>query len=154
MIHLDRACHRIPVMTVSPESSHSPRPLRGRDVLVVDDDADARAFLEAVFSLSGADVRTASSVTAALAEVDRRVPDVIVSDIGMPERDGFDLIAAIRRRAPARGGAVPAVALTAFARWQDRWNALASGFQVHVAKPVDAREILAVVVSLLPPRSQ
>lgn len=154
MIHLDPARHRIPRMTTSLESSLSPRPLRGRDVLVVDDDADARAFLETVFSLSGADVRTASSVSAALAEVDRRVPDVIVSDIGMPERDGFDLIAAIRRRAPARGGAVPAVALTAFARWQDRWNALASGFQVHVAKPVDAQEILAVVVSLLPPRSQ
>lgn len=154
MIHLDPACHRIPRMTTGLESSLSPHPLRGRDVLVVDDDADARAFLETVFSLSGADVRTASSVSAALAEVDRRVPDVIVSDIGMPERDGFDLIAAIRRRAPARGGAVPAVALTAFARWQDRWNALASGFQVHVAKPVDAQEILAVVVSLLPPRSQ
>jgi len=154
MIHLDPADHRIPRMTASPESSHLPRPLRGRDVLVVDDDADARAFLEAVFSLSGADVRTASSVSAALAEVDRRVPDVIVSDIGMPERDGFDLIDAIRRRAPARGGAVPAVALTAFARGQDRRKALACGFQVHVAKPVDAHEILAVVVSLLPPRSQ
>ena len=116
MIHLGPVDRHTPRMPASPESTHSPRPLRGRDVLVVDDDADARAFLEAVFALSGADVRTASSVSAALAEVDRRVPDVIVSDIGMPERDGFELIGAIRRRTPARGGAVPAVALTAFAR--------------------------------------
>lgn len=132
-----------------------PPRLRGVRVLVVDDDAEVREFLWTVLAECGAVVRVVSSVRAAMAEFDRLAPEVVVSDIGMPEHDGFALIGAIRRRPPERGGDVPAVALTGFARAEDRRRALGRGFQFHVAKPVDADEILAIVASLVriaPPR--
>lgn len=133
----------------------SPPTLRGVRVLVVDDDPEMREFLWAVLGEGGAIVRVAASVNEALAAFAAFAPDVVVSDIGMPDRDGFALIDAIRRRSPDRGGDVPVVALTGFARPEDRRRVLGSGFQLHVVKPVEADEILAVVASLarmVPPR--
>jgi CheY-like chemotaxis protein len=96
----------------------------------------------------GARVTSASSVVEALASFDRDRPDVIVSDIGMPGEDGYALIRKIRARPPAAGGAVPAASLTAYAGVEDRRRALMAGFNLHVAKPVDPEELLAVVASL------
>ena len=76
------------------------------------------------------------------------VPDVLVSDIGMPEEDGYSLIGRIRALDPDHGGQIPAVALTAYARTEDRLKALLAGFQIHVVKPVDTVELVAVVASL------
>ncbi|MGE0813976.1 MAG: ATP-binding protein [Vicinamibacterales bacterium] len=125
-----------------------PPGLKNLKVLVVDDEPDARDLLQTVFAGCGADVRTAASAADALTLMDAVVPDVLVSDIGMPEMDGYQFMTAVRRRPPARGGRTPAVALTAYARIEDRTRALVSGFQVHVPKPVEPVEILAVVASL------
>lgn len=132
-----------------PERPPRPRALEGRRVLVVDDDADMREFLRTVLADGGAMVQAVPSVVEALTAFDRMPPDVLVSDIGMPEFDGFDLIEAIRQRPAANGGRVPAVALTGFSRIEDRRRAIASGFQVHVIKPVEPDEILDIVASLL-----
>jgi signal transduction histidine kinase len=131
-----------------PAGGSTPPDLTGVRVLVVEDDLDARDLLERTLAGAGAEVATAASVPAALAALDLRVPDVLVSDIGMPEQDGYDLIRAIRARDPAAGGNVPAVALTALARPDDRRRVLAAGFQIYVAKPPEITELLAVVASL------
>lgn len=126
--------------------------LEGLRILIVDDEADARDMLATLLSQSGAHVLTASSAKAALATlVDAPLgekPDVLVSDIGMPEEDGYGLIRRIRVLTPEQGGRIPAIALTAFARTEDRIRALASGFQSHVPKPVDPAEFIAVVANL------
>lgn len=135
------------------ESFPGPPDLSNLRVLVVDDEADARELLEFVLTRFRADVHTAASAAEALAILDTFVPDVLLSDISMPGMDGFEFIASVRRRSPERGGDVPAVAVTACARAEDRTRALDSGFQRHVPKPVDALEILGVVASLAaPPR--
>jgi CheY-like chemotaxis protein len=115
--------------------------------LVVDDDDDSREMLEQLLAGAGAGLRTANSAKAALQALDEEVPDILVSDIGMPEEDGFSLIRRIRLRAPAEGGLVPAVALTAYARGEDRALALRAGFSSHVSKPIDPGEIIAVIAS-------
>ena len=117
-------------------------------VLVVDDEPDANEMVQALLVAHGAEVRVAASMRQALAILDRWRPDVIVSDIGMPEADGYDLIAEVRRRPPERGGEIPAVALTAYARVEDRVKILTAGFQMHVTKPVDPTELAAVVASV------
>lgn len=121
-------------------------------VLVVDDERDARELLEFVFTRVHAAVRTAASAAEALALLDALVPDVLVSDISMPDMDGFDFIRCVRRRSPEHGGQVPAVAVTACARAEDRARAIASGFQRHVPKPVDVAELVDIVASLAGPR--
>ena len=90
----------------------------------------------------------ASSVESALKILESKEFDVVVSDIGMPERDGYDLIRSIRKLPQDKGGRIPAVALTAYARVEDRLRALTSGFQMHVPKPVEPSELLAVVANL------
>ena len=120
--------------------------LAGVSVLVVDDELDARQLLRRVLVDSHADVALAASAAEALELVERLRPDVIVSDIGMPETDGYDLIRRVRAVYTARQ--VPAVALTAFARTEDRKRALLAGFQTHVVKPVDPAELTAAVASL------
>jgi PAS domain S-box-containing protein len=104
--------------------------------LVVDDDDDSRRFVETVLTASGAEVRVAGSVDAALEVLDTTYVDVLVSDIGMPGSDGYDLIARLRTREREHGGRIPAVALTAYASEEDRDRALAAGFSAHVPKPV------------------
>ncbi len=125
-----------------------PPELAGLRVLVVDDDADGREVLETVLVQCGAHVTSAGSVAEALASFDRERPDVLVSDIGMPDEDGYALIRKIRARGADAGGGVPAASLTAYAGTEDRRRALVAGFNMHVAKPVDPEELLAVVASL------
>jgi PAS domain S-box-containing protein len=121
--------------------------LTGLRVLVVDDEADARELLERVFQDAGAEVALAGSVREALEAFESSAPGVLVSDIGMPDQDGYDLIRRLRERGLSSGD-LPAVALTAFARAEDRERALSEGFQVHIAKPVDPRELTAIVARL------
>ncbi len=122
--------------------------LKDMRVLVVDDEPDARELVRHLLEGCSAQVRTAASVSEALSLIDGGVPDVIVSDIGMPEADGYDLIRRIRGLEGSLGG-IPAVALTALARPEDRNRALMAGFQTHIAKPIEPSELLATVASLL-----
>jgi CheY-like chemotaxis protein len=122
--------------------------LDGTRVLIVDDEADTRALLIAILCADGAEVRAAGGMAEALDVLADWRPDVLVSDIGMPNGDGYDLIREIRRADAAMDRWLPAVALTAYARAEDRMRALASGFQMHVVKPVEPRELLVVVASL------
>ncbi len=120
----------------------------GLRLLVVDDEHDAREFVSRVLSETGADVRTASSTAEALRAIADDPPDVLISDIGMPQADGFELIRAVRELPPARGGLMPALALTAFARSEDREQALLAGYQGHLAKPVQPAELTAQIARL------
>jgi CheY-like chemotaxis protein len=115
-------------------------------ILVVDDEVDACEMLQFLFQQSGAEVEVATSAEKALEVIDRFSPDVLVSDIGMPDVDGYELIRRIR--SSGRNTSLPAVALTALTRIEDRVQALAAGYQMHVAKPVEPVELLAVVSSL------
>jgi CheY-like chemotaxis protein len=122
-------------------------PLAGLRVLAVEDDEATLDALTELLSLRGAEVTPAASVNEALKILQDLAPDVLVSDIGMPERDGYDLIREVRAR--GRGAeTLPAVAVTAFASPEDRQRALAAGFQVHLAKPVDPKELTSVIASL------
>ena len=121
--------------------------LAGLMVLVVDDQNDARDLIQRVLEDSGALVLTASGAQAAVEMIETQRPDVLVSDIGMPDVDGYELLRRVRALGPERGGRIPAIALTAFARSEDRTRALRAGFVVHVAKPVDPAELTATVAS-------
>ncbi|MCA1586027.1 MAG: response regulator [Acidobacteria bacterium] len=125
-----------------------PANLSGVRVLVVDDQADARDLIKRVLEDCSAEVVTAGSVNEAVQLVESAQPDVLVSDIGMPEADGFELLKRVRALGAGRGGKVPAIALTAFARSEDRTRALRAGFLVHVSKPVDPSELVATVASV------
>jgi len=123
--------------------------LDGVRVLVVDDDSDTRQMLKAVLSECHADVITAASAAEAIKEIEQRKPDVLVSDLGMPEHDGYELIKQVRKTESADHAArVPALALTAYAKAEDRVRALAGGYQVHLAKPVEPAEFVLVVANL------
>ena len=123
-----------------------PPDLSGIKVLVVDDQPDARDMIRRVLEDCEADVATAGSAAEALRAVEKGRPDVLVSDIGMPDVDGYELL----RRIRALGGIqVPAIALTAFARSEDRTRALRAGFLAHVAKPVEPSELLATIASVV-----
>jgi PAS domain S-box-containing protein len=117
-------------------------------VLLVEDEPDARELLVAVLRQCGVDVRAVSSAAAAMFELETWQPEVLISDIEMPDEDGYTLIRRIRSLPPERGGKIPAAALTAYARAEDRMRALLSGFQLHVPKPVEPAELVAVVASL------
>jgi signal transduction histidine kinase/ActR/RegA family two-component response regulator len=117
-------------------------------VLVVEDEADTRDLLVTALAQCGAEVVAAGSVPEALAAFDRVMPDVLVSDIGFPGEDGYSLIRKLRARAPSRGGRLPAVALTAYVREEDRRRALTAGFQTHLAKPVDPSELIMTVAQM------
>ena len=122
--------------------------LDGLRVLVVDDDADARELLELALQQYGATVRTAASVEAAIADIERSCPDVLVSDIEMPDATGYDLIRQLRHSDRPEVRRLPAVALTAYARTEDRVKALIAGFHTHVPKPVEPAELVTVIASL------
>jgi signal transduction histidine kinase/CheY-like chemotaxis protein len=122
--------------------------LRGVRVLVVEDEQDSMELIRTALARLGAEVVAAGGTEEALARFDAAVPDVIVSDIEMPGHDGYELIRRIRARPPEHGGHVPAAALTAYARTEDRRQALLAGFQMHVAKPIEPEELVAVVASL------
>ncbi|KYF74224.1 hypothetical protein BE17_21920 [Sorangium cellulosum] len=122
--------------------------LAGIKVLVVEDEPDARELLKWVLARSKADVVTASSATEGFDLVRTAHPDVVVSDIGMPGKDGYQFMREVRSLPPSEGGKVPAIALTAFARSEDRTKAMLAGYQVHLAKPIEPRELAATIRSL------
>ncbi|QYG06992.1 ATP-binding protein [Janthinobacterium sp. PAMC25594] len=122
--------------------------LRGVRVLLVDDEADARELTERILRDHHAEVHGAASVAQALQLLEQVRPHVLVSDIGMPDADGFDLLAQIRAHASPDAARLPVLALTAFAQPQDRQRALASGFQAWVSKPLDPAELLTTVAQL------
>jgi signal transduction histidine kinase/CheY-like chemotaxis protein len=154
----------LPVRAVASESSKGPRAaesvgasggsmrgdasLAGVRVLVVDDEADARDLVNVILTECGAVVRVVASAHEAYREVRGWRPDVLLADIGMPGEDGYSLLRRVRALPPAEGGAVPAAALTAYARVEDRNRALAAGFQEHMSKPVLARELARSVANL------
>jgi PAS domain S-box-containing protein len=126
--------------------------LAGRRILVVDDEADARDLLAEILGQAGADVVVVSSADEALETLRLSRPDVLVSDIGMPGDDGYVLIRKVRALGSEQGGQVRALALTAYARSEDRALALEAGFHTHIAKPVDPLELTALIAGLAPER--
>jgi signal transduction histidine kinase len=122
--------------------------LEGVRILVVDDDEDGRSLLECVLVDHGAQVAGAPSAAVGMRELERFHPDLIVSDIGMPDVDGYAFIRRVRSLPAERGGRTPAIALTAYARAEDAERALATGFHAHVAKPVDTAHLLSLASRL------
>jgi PAS domain S-box-containing protein len=122
--------------------------LTGLRVLVVDDEIDTCKLIRRVLEDYHANVITAASVAEALPLLESSRPDVLVSDIGMPDVDGYEFLRRVRALGAARGGKIPAIALTAFARSEDRTRALMAGYSVHVSKPVEPQELMATVASL------
>ena len=123
--------------------------LDGIRIVLVEDDDDVRELLGMILEMAGAKVAAAASVRAALDALGTVRPHVIVSDVGMPNEDGFALMRQVRARAADSGGNTPAIALTGYTRPEDRARLLAAGFQTHVRKPVEPDEILAAIASLL-----
>jgi CheY-like chemotaxis protein len=117
-------------------------------ILVVDDSTDGRTLTSLVLTQAGASVDAVASVREALQILEGKRPDVLVSDIGLPEEDGFGLIRQIRQREAEHGGFLPAIALTGYARAEDRARSLAAGFQAHVPKPVDPAELTAAIAAI------
>ncbi|MFN6485235.1 MULTISPECIES: ATP-binding protein [unclassified Nostoc] len=127
-------------------------PLTGIRVLVVDDDTDSRDFVAFVLEQDGAFVIAVSSAYEALETITEVKPDVLVSDIGMPDIDGYMLIHQVRTLTPEQGGQIPAIALTAFARNDDQKEALKAGFQMHLSKPLNPEKLIAAIVQLMEPK--
>ncbi|HEY9804173.1 MAG TPA: ATP-binding protein [Leptolyngbyaceae cyanobacterium] len=129
-----------------PESLHG---LEGVRVLVVDDEPDARDIVRAALMQQGAEVYTCASAAEGLKQVFTWKPTVILCDIGMPQEDGYDFIRKVREEERNSGSQIPAVAVTAFAREEDRLKAIASGYQTHFPKPIEPTQLAAVVASLV-----
>jgi CheY-like chemotaxis protein len=122
--------------------------LKGLKVLVVDDEPDTRELIQEVLRECGSEVITSNSAAEALVAIEEHHPDILISDLGMPDEDGYSLISKIRALPAEQGGQIPAAALTAYARAEDRMRVLRSGFQFHLPKPVDSAELVTVVASL------
>jgi CheY-like chemotaxis protein len=122
--------------------------LKGLRVLVIEDEPDSRELLIVLLEGRGADVRAAASSREALALLQARTPDVIVADIGLPDEDGYAFLRRVRASEDSRAANVPAVALTAYARPEDRVRALAAGYQTHLGKPFEPQHLVAAVGSL------
>ncbi len=155
---------RLPTMIVHPEGTREPREhprtekraplgrlgnLQGIRVLAIDDEDDALGLLRVVLETAGADVTIMTSPISALERLSVVQPQVLIVDLGMPEMDGFDFIRRVRESGDASVCDIPAAALTAFARSEDRTRALESGFEMHLAKPVDPGELVASVATLV-----
>ncbi|MCA1594149.1 MAG: response regulator, partial [Acidobacteria bacterium] len=130
-------------------SFNCPERLDGLRVLVVDDEADTRELLKFGISQCGAEVTTVASAREALEAIEKARPEVLISDIGMPEEDGYELIKKVRALPAGSGGRIPAIALTAYARTEDRLRALRAGYQMHITKPVELAELIAIMASLV-----
>jgi CheY-like chemotaxis protein len=122
--------------------------LHGLSVVAVDDDADALSLVSEILEAAGARVTVAHSAAEALVILESTIPTVIVADIGMPAMDGLAFIARVRQHADENVRGVPAAALTAYARSDDRIKAMRAGFQLHLAKPIDPAELLTAVAAL------
>jgi signal transduction histidine kinase/ActR/RegA family two-component response regulator len=136
--------------TQSSPTSPAPRPARldGLRILVVDDDVDGRTLTSLVLTQAGANVKAVASAREALQLVDAEHPHALVSDIDLSDEDGYALIRHIRQREAEHGGFLPAVALTGYARADDRARALAAGFQVHAPKPVEPAALTAAIAAI------
>jgi signal transduction histidine kinase/ActR/RegA family two-component response regulator len=132
----------------TPAGTRANPALHGIRAVVVDDDRDARDLLCELLRTRGVQVAAVESGAECLSLLDRDVPDIIISDIAMPGIDGYDMLARIRERTPERGGRVPAIALTAYARREDGERSLASGFQAHLSKPVHVDDLLTTIANL------
>ncbi|HYP97824.1 MAG TPA: ATP-binding protein [Polyangiaceae bacterium] len=156
-------CVTLPLMSVQPIREEGARvhprspsnpekvadaPLHGIHVLAVDDEPDALALIGTVLESAGARVTAAPSAEDALNQLLPDMPDVVITDLGMPKMDGFALIEQLRHHASAKVREVPAAALTAYARSEDRVRALRAGFQIHLAKPIDPAELITTIASL------
>jgi PAS domain S-box-containing protein len=122
--------------------------LEGLRIMIVDDEAETRDLLTVMLTRHGAEAQACASAAEALDEIKRRPPSVLVSDIRMPDEDGFALIRKLRALGPEQGGSIPAVALTAYAGSEDRLRALSAGFNMHVPKPIEEAELIVVIASL------
>jgi PAS domain S-box-containing protein len=123
--------------------------LHGLRILVVEDDPETLDMLKFILDQSEADVTTAPSVREALNVLEPSRANALVSDLAMPDQDGYDLIRQVRKRAPERGGNIPAIALSAYTRTEDRLRALAAGFQLHLSKPIDPADLIAALARLM-----
>jgi CheY-like chemotaxis protein len=123
--------------------------LTGLRILVVDDDPDTRELLTSVLTFYGAEVLTASSGAEALAQWEALQPQILLSDLGMPSMDGYELIKQVRDLPTSDGWQVPAIALSAYAREVDQQRSLASGFQQHIAKPLELDDLVQSILTLV-----
>ncbi|HEX8723254.1 MAG TPA: PAS domain S-box protein [Pyrinomonadaceae bacterium] len=148
--HMETLAGRVhPAAGGAPAAYDCPERLDGLKVLVVDDEADTRELFKVGMGQCGAEIVTAGSAREALAALEETRPDLLISDIGMPGEDGYELIRKVRALPAGRGGRIPAIALTAYARTEDRMRALRAGYQMHVSKPVELAELVAVMASLV-----
>ncbi|MEH2067235.1 MAG: response regulator [Nostoc sp.] len=122
---------------------------RNTQVLLVDDDPDIRDLLTFILQDYGVEVTAVASAPEALQALSDSIPDVLISDIGMPKTDGYMLMREVRKRSPQQGGHVPAIALTAYAGDTNQQQALAAGFQMHIPKPIDPDELIKAIVDLM-----
>jgi PAS domain S-box-containing protein len=156
-----RSAEAIPAQAGAQAPSNDPAPaltsgidindtqkLHGLRVLVIDDEADALEMLRVMFTQLGADVKVSSSAQEGLGILKQWAPEVLVSDIGMPNEDGYSLIRQVRELEPERGGKVPAIALTGYSRPEDGSRLLSAGYQAHLSKPVEMAELVNTIASL------
>ncbi|ABA24380.1 PAS/PAC sensor hybrid histidine kinase [Trichormus variabilis ATCC 29413] len=147
LIQENREPRPAPTENFSGDGANS-SPLAGLKVLIVDDETDTRNFLGFLFEEYGAISSTSASVETALAVIDQLKPDILISDIGMAEQDGYTLIRKLRSLPPEQGGEIPAIALTAYSREEDRQQIIEAGFQYHLCKPIDPNQLISVVASI------
>jgi signal transduction histidine kinase/ActR/RegA family two-component response regulator len=146
---------RLPLMAahseVNPEEEqpNNTADLRGLHILIVDDEADIRELVAFILEQYGADVTVAASASQAVVALSQSVPDIFLSDIGMPEVDGYMLMRQLRTLPPEQGGQIPAIALTAYAGEYNQQQALAAGFQLHIPKPVEPEELVKAIARLV-----
>ena len=149
---------RLPLLQSPLETNpqeRSPQPslnLSGVRLLVVDDEPDTRELVKFVLEQQGAQVMAATTAHEALLLLPQAKPDVLLSDIGMPEMDGYMLIRQVRTLAPEAGGGIPAIALTAYAGDTNQQQVLAAGFQKHISKPIEPEELVRAIAELIPAR--
>jgi CheY-like chemotaxis protein len=123
--------------------------LDGLHVLLVEDDDDSRKLLGTMLKRYGARVTSTKSAQEALSVFEGELPDVMISDIGMPDEDGYELIRKVRARPPEKGGRIPAIALTGYASKKDRERALSAGYHQHIAKPIEQADLIAAIAALI-----
>jgi PAS domain S-box-containing protein len=152
-VQLPQTARKTAPEPVPPPAEEGPSQLSGVNVLVVDDEADARELIKRILNDAGAQVHTAGTAAQALQLLLSERPQLMISDIGMPDIDGFELLALVRALGAGKGGDLPAIALTAFARSEDRTRALREGFAAHVAKPVEPAQLIATVSAITARRS-
>lgn len=138
----------MPVLNYPLEAIELPR-LDDTRMLIVDDEPDGRQLMVRILEGRGAKVTAEAGGSEALEQLKSRTFDILVSDIGMPDLDGYELIRRVRLLDSNREGPIPAIAVTAYARAEDRQRSLLAGYQMHLAKPIEARELVAGIASLL-----